>query len=127
MVVITKEEMKELDATGKEDNPEFNDNQVFYDSFDHDKYYVQSSTASMKSDSYSKWISGSLFFISYMNNQYIHVQKRISEDRMNLKNHLVFAAESSDSVVKQIYGVCDSLLVALLNGRSFQCKFLCIH
>lgn len=126
-MVITKEGMKELEATGKEDNPEFNDKQVFYDSFDHDKYYSQSSTVSTKSDSYSKWISGSLFFISYMNNQYVHVQKRISEDRMNLKNHLVFAAESSDSVVKQIYGVCDSLLVALLNGRSFQCKFLCIH
>lgn len=124
MVLITKDEIKKMDTTEKTDNPEFDDNQVLYDNFDHGKYYGKLSTVPVKTDSYSKWIGGSLFFTSYMNNQYVRVQKKINKDQTNLKKHLVFAAKNSDSIVKQIYGVCDSLLVALLNGRSFQCRFL---
>lgn len=107
-----------MNATPKPKNPSFNDSFILYDYFDMHKFYRKGWTISNKMSSPSKWTSGPYYFSNYMNGDFKSRQLNNTESMNNL---LVYVANTTQSVVSQIMGVCDSLLLALFNERQFQC------
>lgn len=65
----------------------------------------------------SIWEGSGIFFTNYMNRNYLpHTQRRVSELRA-----FVYLSRPGQSVLTQMKGVCDVLLLAILNNRPFQC------
>lgn len=63
------------------------------------------------------WEGSGIFFTNYMNRNYLpRVQRRLSELRA-----FVYLSRPGQSVLTQMKGVCDVLLLAILNNRPFQC------
>ena len=91
--------------------------------FDYRSYYRQNSFVPINiSDPISEWISGSSQFRQYMNTVFLPQQKKHILDRDKL---IVYAKRGTTGIAGQMSGMCDVLLLAILNNRVFQCLRVC--
>ena len=87
--------------------------------FDYRSYYRHNSFVPINiSDPVTEWISGSSQFIHYMNTVFIPNQKK---NILNQNKLIVYAKRGTTGIAGQMSGMCDVLLLAILNNRVFQC------
>ena len=87
--------------------------------FDYRSYYRRNSFVPINiSDPITGWISGSSQFIRYMNTVFIPNQKK---NILNQNKLIVYAKRGTTGIAGQMSGMCDVLLLAILNKRVFQC------
>ena len=82
------------------------------------KFYKPGSTELRSASVAKRWEGSGMFFTSFMTNKYIpQVQKSSTSN-----NAFVFLSKPNQSIISQIKGACDVLLLAILNKRPFKCS-----
>lgn len=110
---IAKEELHERDRS------QASDTTVSSLGFDYRSYYRRDSFVPINiSRPNTKWISGSSQFVDYMNTVFIPEQEQNVKNR---KNVIVYMKRGTTGIAGQMSGMCDVLLLAILNRRAFQC------
>lgn len=66
----------------------------------------------------TKWITGNDKFKEYMNNVFIPHQQQHS---LNTTTQIIYLKRGTTGIAGQMSGMCDVLLLAILNNRVFQC------
>ena len=65
----------------------------------------------------TQWITGPETFVNFMNLKYLpRYEKEIAETQ----SQIIYQKAGSCGITAQMYGVCDSLLLGILNDRLFQ-------
>ncbi len=86
--------------------------------FDLDSYYLPMSTGPrIVESSDATWIAGSDTFVSYMNTYYLPFQKHSIH---NATDQIIYQKKGSIGIATQLFGVCDILLLGIVNNRSIQ-------
>lgn len=89
--------------------------------FDLDSYYLPMSTGpKIVKPSNATWVTGSDTFMSYMNTFYI---PKIQNSVHNATDQIIYQKKGSTGIANQMFGVCDILLLGILNNRSIQSEF----
>lgn len=89
--------------------------------FDIDEYYAPRSTAPrVLRKPKTQWISGPETFVNFMNKQYL---PRFQQEMEITTNQIIYQKAGTVGIANQMYGVCDTLLLGILNNRLFQGRF----
>lgn len=88
--------------------------------FDLDSYYLPMSTGpKVVKPSGTMWISGSDVLISYMNSYYIPLQQN---NIHNTTDQIIYQKKGNVGIATQLFGVCDILLLGIINDRLIQSR-----
>ena len=65
----------------------------------------------------TQWITGPEMFVDFMNLNYL---PRFEKEMAETQSQIIYQKAGSIGIATQMYGVCDSLLLGILNDRLFQ-------
>lgn len=65
----------------------------------------------------TEWITGPETFVKFMNLNYL---PRFEKEMAETQSQIIYQKAGNTGIVNQMYGVCDSLLLGILNDRLFQ-------
>ena len=71
----------------------------------------------------TKWNTGNVSFVEYMNNVYIPVQE---QNVRKASSTIIYQKRFVAGIANQIMGVCDTLIMGLVNNRSIQSAYRCV-